>query len=208
MLEISRTALFGNVGVRPCGVFHGGHRRADDGLQAPPAAAGGEHFGPGLCAARDHGLGFVARVGCAHFHPGREVGDDGVVELWRFFRHLEIGILVADRGDEQAVGDVAGHDRGAGFAAVAEGVAAVEAEAALVLFTGVAVVTFGDEDGADFGLEKSELLGGRLGGADDDRGEDERESGKAGHGAEGDGDWAGMQSGLGFSTRRAARPLG
>jgi hypothetical protein len=124
----------------------------------------------------------IARVGRAHVHPGHEIGDDVVVEFRAVFRHLEIGVFVPDRLDEETFGRVSGNDGGAGIAALFDRAAPVQLQAALGLFPGVAFVAFRNEHGADLALEKLRLFGsGRAG---RDRAHAQRES---------DGHWQGAK---------------
>ena len=78
------------------------------------------------------------RVGGAHLDPGLEVRDDRVREL-PLGGHPELLVAVADRADEQALVGLAGHDRRAGVAALAEALAAVETEPAPQLLGGARV---------------------------------------------------------------------
>ena len=67
----------------------------------------------------------VARVGGAHRHPRLEVGDDVVRELL-LRRHLQRLVVCCSALIEQALLGLAGHDRRAGVAALAQAVPGVE----------------------------------------------------------------------------------
>ena len=101
----------------------------------------------------------VARVGCPHRHPALEVGDHLVGQLL-LGRHLEVVVLVADRLDQQALLEVARHDRGAEVAPLADALPRVEHEVRLDLLgrRGVALVAVLDQHRADLRLEERELL--------------------------------------------------
>ncbi len=103
-----------------------------------------------------HGFAGDARVGRAHFDPGRQIGDLFVGQLFAFGRHLQIGVGVTHGLDEQAFVRIARNDGGAVVAALEQAVAVFQGETALE-FCGlgaVAFVTIVDKDGPDFILEK------------------------------------------------------
>ena len=153
----------------PRGVFRVGDGGLGDGLEAPPLAAEGEDVGPrGGGGGRGDGWKF-AGIRRAGFYPRGEISDDAVVELRAILRHFQIGIGVGERAEEEALLGSAGNDGGTGVAALAQGVAMIEAQAALLFRAGVAFVAFGDEHGADAFLEELERRGGVRGGGEGGR---------------------------------------
>ena len=157
-----------NGRAAPGGVLGGGHGRLDDGLEGPVVfgrgvvvGGGGGGGGGGGAAGFGHGRG-GAGIGGAAANPFGEIGDDGVGEFAAFGGHAEVGVVVVDGLDEEAVVGLAGDDGGAAFATGQDADAGVKAEAGfefIGLFA-VAAVTLVGEDGADFGFEEYEVFRG------------------------------------------------
>src|SRR5262249_60143678 len=70
----------------------------------------------------------VARVGCAHVDPLLEIDDHGFGEFLFLRRHLQLGIDVANRLDEQTVFRLTGHDRRAADTSLENARLAVESQ--------------------------------------------------------------------------------
>ena len=148
----------------PRGLLYGGRRGGFHRLKRPVAASllwirgGVERLRLG-----------TARIGRAHVDPAFEIRDHPGGELWFLRRHLEIGVLVADGLEQEALG-VACDEGGAGVAAGEQAGLQIEAEisAQFLRLGGVAVVALGAEDGLDFfaeegvaGLELRRGVGGQ-----------------------------------------------
>src|SRR5204863_9303594 len=103
--------------------------------------------------------GIAGGPGRAHLDPAGDVVDDRGRQLL-LRRHLEVGVDVPDRLEEEALLRVAGDDRRAGVAALEDLLAAVEPEGALQLLRlgAVALVAALDEKGSDLFLEEFEGL--------------------------------------------------
>ena len=103
-------------------------------------------------------------IGQAHANPRFEVLHLGRGErLLR--RHLQVRVVLVDRGDEAAGLGPADDNGGSVVAALEQTIARVEQQAAFGLagFGAVAFVAGGDEDGADAILEKLQAFsGGRV----------------------------------------------
>lgn len=98
----------------------------------------------------------------AHFHPFRQIGDLLVGKLFALWRHLQIGIGVANGFDEQTAFRVARDDGGPGIASLGDAVAIFEGKVAAQFFRlrTVAFVTVVNKNRADFGFKELELSGG------------------------------------------------
>src|SRR5688572_13131781 len=75
--------------------------------------------------------GGSARIRSSHFHPNGQIVDLGLSELLVLGRHLQVGIGVTNRLDQQAFFGIAGNDGRAVVASLEKMIAAVEPEAAL-----------------------------------------------------------------------------
>ena len=118
-----------------------------------------------------------AGIRCAEADPLLKVVDGGIGEL-AGGRHLEAAVGVGDDLNEEALVGLAFDESGPGIAALAEGGAGIETEAAegSFEFGAMAGVAFGGEDGADFRFEEIVVrLGGeeRHGGEGNERRESE-----------------------------------
>ena len=113
---------------------------------------------------RDDGLGgFLSVPRAAHLHPGGQVGDLAVGQLVVLRGHFEVGRLL-DGGDQEALIRVTGNHGRAGVAALQDGLARVQPQAAHRVF-GVALVAVLGEDGADLVVKELDLIA-RRGGRD------------------------------------------
>ena len=164
----------------PRGLFHRGRRGGFHWLKRPVAASLLWIRG-GVERLRLR----TARIGRAHLDPAFEIRDHRGGELWFLRRHLQIGVLVADSLEKEALG-VARDEDGAGVAAGEQAGLEIEAEvsAQFLRLGGMTVVALSAEDGLDFfaeegvaGLELRRGVGGqREGGC---AGERERVGGEA-----------------------------
>ena len=117
---------------------------------------------PGLVGALGLSGGLIARVDGPGLDPGGEVGDDGVGQLGLLRRHLEVGLEVADRAQEESLVWLArDDDRFAGIPAFLPAGLGVEVESALHLLGlgAVAFVALLDEHRTDLLLEESRAGG-------------------------------------------------
>jgi len=107
--------------------------------------------------------GGAARIGRAHFHPRRQIGDLVVVEFF-VLGHLQIRIGVTNRLDEQARFRITRHNRQAAVAAFEQRFAAVEQQAAFDFFrkSAVTLVAMVGKNGPDFAFKKFQLRRCRL----------------------------------------------
>ena len=146
----------------------GAHR-----LKGPPGPVLGGEFA--RLAGRLGGGGFGLRPGRAHGDPLLERGDLVFGQL-AVGRHLHLAVGVADRLDEQGFVRLVRDHGGAAVAALQEVGQVVDAQLALLLLGGVAVVAGFGQDRADPGLEKLQRLrlkGRSLGAEHQGAGEDE-----------------------------------
>ena len=95
----------------------------------------------------------------ARFHPRLEIGDIAGRQLTGR-RHLEPRVSLADRLNQQTVFRIAGHDRGAGIAALKYRCPRIEPQAPFLLFITMTCVAMLGEHGANSLFEERRLVGG------------------------------------------------
>ena len=108
---------------RPVSLAHLGRRCPLDRLKGPVLAAFLEIKLLGDCRRAASHDAFGPRR--SHFDPGRQIGDLGVGQL-ALGRHAQIGVLIADRLDEQALVRLAGHKSRSPVAAFEHGGPAIQ----------------------------------------------------------------------------------
>jgi hypothetical protein len=156
-------------GIAHPGAIGRGRRHRLRFVKRPLPARGGEIIGR-LFRRRVRVIRCAPRIGRAHFHPRREIGDLGFVQ--RFLRrHGEILVQTPHGFDEQTLLRIAGDDGRAAVPARAQALARIQAQAALQLLRlgAVALVAALHEHGADALFE--ELRSVFIGGSDSRQGE-------------------------------------
>src|SRR5437870_13457187 len=86
------------------------------------------------------------RPGCSLLHPARELCYNAIRQLL-VGRHLDVGVSIAKRPDQQTFVCIAGNDGGSTFSALEQGSAGVEAQAMAGLLSAVTLETLLRQNG-------------------------------------------------------------